>query len=93
MLFGAALDAGLVLLLAVVFAEYFKWRTKSRGFVWLATAGIFLIFAGVFGAVPILETYLGADVWSGLQGIFAVLGWLFALVGTIIVGYETLIER
>jgi len=93
MLFESYLDAGLVILLAVALAEYFKWRTKSRGFQWLALAGIFLIFAGTFSSTPILQDYIGIGIWSGLQAVFALVGWVFALVGTIIIAYETLMER
>ena len=93
MLFGPALDAGLVLLIAVALAEYFGWRDRApRGFTWLAIAGIWLVFAGVFPAVG-LEAYLTAEVWTGIQSVFLILGWIFALVGAVFTAYETLAAR
>ncbi len=90
-----ALDVGLALLLAVVMAEYFKWRSKSKGFSWIAAAGVLMIFAGTFGVVgPVVVPYgVPAEAWNGLGNIFAVVGWLFALVGAVIVAYETVAER
>lgn len=87
------LNAGIVILLAVAIAEYIKWRVKSKGFNWLAAAGILLIFSGTFGTAAVLEPYLTTPVWVGLKDLFAVIGWLFALVGTVFIAYETLITR
>ena|SRR5438093_13785071 len=97
MVFGTAtgfLDVGIVLLLAIALSEYFKWRSKAdKGFAWLALAGIFFIFAGTFGEATTLPRYVTASAWDSLGSIFEVLGWLFGLIGTIFVAYETLIEK
>ena len=87
-MFETTVDVGLVLLLAVIIAEYMRIRSKFRGFNWLTMAGILLIFTGTFGAASVLADYVGAEVWKGLQDIFGVLGWLFALVGTVFIVYE-----
>jgi hypothetical protein len=87
---ATALDVGIVLLLTVAFAEYFKWRAKLKGFSWLALSGVLMVFAGTFGvAGEVLGAYV-EGIWTPLQGIFIALGWLFALVGTLFIIYETL---
>ena len=95
MLFGTSgfLDLGIVTLLAVAIADYFKWRTKAdKGFTWLALAGIFFVFTGSFSEVTVFSGFL-ASGWTWLGYLFEGLGWLFALIGTVFVGYETLIEK
>ena len=90
MVFNTTIDIGIALLLAVVFAEYIKARNKSpRGWMWLAVAGVFMIFAGIPG---LGGAALNIDL-SIINTIFAVLGWLLALIGTIFVAYETLMEK
>jgi hypothetical protein len=90
---ASAVDYGIALLLAVALAEYFKWRSKSEGFKWLAVGGIWLLFAGSFVAAPSLGAYIGATAWSGIAQIFEILGWLFALIGTLFIAYETLLSK
>lgn len=84
-------DLGLALLLAVVFAEYAKARAKStRGWTWVGVAGIFLVFAGIPSTVV---APIPAEASTIIGTMFAVLGWLLALIGTIFVAYETLLEK
>ena len=93
-MFTGLIDLGIAFLLAVVFAEYTKYRTKAKkGFNWLALAGFWFIFAGAFTAAPSLGGYIGASVWSGIEQVFEILAWIFALVGTIFVAYELLLEK
>ncbi len=92
--FGGLVDLGVALLLAVALAEYFKFRSKAdKGFSWLAVSGVFFVFAGSFGVATTLGSYVGAQAWSSIGQLFEVLGWIFALVGTVFVAYQTLVER
>ena len=90
MVINTTADLGIGLLLVVALAEFAKLRKKSeRGWTWLGVAGVFLVFAGV----PSLGgAALNVDL-SIVQTIFAVLGWLFALIGAVFVGYESLLEK
>ncbi|MEM5801830.1 MAG: hypothetical protein QXQ18_00360 [Candidatus Aenigmatarchaeota archaeon] len=92
--FGGLVDLGVAILLVAALAEYFKFRGKAdKGFSWLAVSGVFFVFAGTFGTATTLGSYIGSAAWGGLGQLFEVLGWLFALVGTIFVAYQTLVER
>ena len=94
MLFAGLIDLGVAFLLAVVFAEYTKYKAKAKkGFNWITLAGIWFIFAGSFAAAPHLGAYIGASVWSGIEQIFEILAWIFALVGTLFIAYELLMEK
>ena len=85
---------GLAFLLAVALAEFAKFRSKAdKGFNWLATAGIWFLFAGTFVSGVTLEGFLTSAIWSGLRSVFEVLGWLFALIGTLFVAYEVMVEK
>jgi len=85
---------GITFLLAVVFGEYLKLRTKAKkGFNWLTLAGVWFLFAGTFGIATSLGTYLTTPVWNGLEQVFEILAWIFALVGTLFVAYELLVEK
>ena len=88
------IDVGIAFLLAVTFAEWAKVRRKSeKGFGWLAAAGVFFLFAGTFSEVilpGIYDTYLSS---LGINTLFAIVGWILALIGTLFVGYETLLEK
>ena len=92
-MFANLVDLGIAFLLAVVFAEYTKYRNKAKkGFNWITLAGVWFLFAGTFGIATHLGGYLGASVWSGIEQIFEILAWIFALVGTLFVAYELLVE-
>ena len=68
-------------LLAPVFAEYAKIRSKAeRQFNFIASAGIFFLLALAFNASFL--TIAGGAAIYGLY-IFECLGWLFLLVGVI----------
>jgi hypothetical protein len=68
-------------LLAPVFAEYAKIRSKAeRQFNFIASAGIFFLLALAFNASFL--TIAGGAAIYGLY-IFEFLGWLFLLVGVI----------
>ncbi|HDH91512.1 MAG TPA: hypothetical protein ENF38_01015 [Candidatus Aenigmarchaeota archaeon] len=91
MVFSQTLDAGLLLLIAVVFAHYIGIRKKSeRGWSWLTVAGVFLIFGGIptLGGTAIT----GVDL-SIIPMIFNTVGWILALVGVLFIAYEILLER
>ena len=93
-MFGATLvDVGVAFLLIVTLAEWAKIRRKSeKGFGWLAAAGVFFLFAGTINAItlPGLFSYV-SGLW--LDTLFAAIGWILALVGTLFIGYETLLEK
>ncbi|MDI6799057.1 MAG: hypothetical protein QMD12_03655 [Candidatus Aenigmarchaeota archaeon] len=90
---AGVLELGIALLLGTALAEYAKFRHKAeKGWAWIATAGVFMLFAGAFSAVPIVDTYLTFERY-GLKDVFAVIGWLFALIGTLLVAYEVLLEK
>ena len=85
---------GLAFLLAVALAELAKFRSKAeRGFNWLALAGVWLVFAGSFTSGATLEGILTPAVWSAFRSVGEIIGWLFALIGTLFVAYQVLIEK
>jgi uncharacterized membrane protein HdeD (DUF308 family) len=87
------IDLGVAFLLAVALAEWAKVRRKSeKGFGWLAAAGVFFLFAGTLNVAVLPGLY---DYVSGLwlDTLFAAIGWILALVGTLFIGYETLLEK
>jgi len=94
MVFAATLiDLGIALLFAVGLAEWAKIKRKSeKGFAWLAASGVFFLFAGTLQAdlLPGLFTYVGGLY---LDTLFAAIGWILALIGTLFIGYETLLEK
>lgn len=88
------ISVGVALLLAPVLAEYAKLRHKAdKGFAWLAVAGVFFLFTGTFTTAVTLGDYVGVATWGTIASIFEVIGWLLALIGTIFVGYEILLEK
>ncbi|MEM4500442.1 MAG: hypothetical protein QXD62_03810 [Candidatus Woesearchaeota archaeon] len=93
-IFGGLIDVGIAFLLATVFVEYLKFRNiAKKGFNWIILAGLFFIFAGTFSVATTLAGYLGPTVWSFLGQIFEIAGWLSALVGTLFIVYEAIIEK
>lgn len=93
MVFEGLVGLGIAILLGVALAEYAKWRSKAeRGWNWLAVAGVWFIFAGALSVVPALSATLTWGTYS-VADIFSVLGWIFALVGTLLVAYEVLVEK
>lgn len=87
------IDVGVAFLLAVTFAEWAKVRRKSeKGFGWLAAAGVFFLFSGTLSGIvlPGLYPYLENLM---LDTIFSTIGWILALIGTLFIGYETLLEK
>jgi len=90
-LFEGLVGLGIACLLAPAIAEWAKFRGKAdKGFNWIAVAGVFFLFAGVTGAATSLAPYLAG---IPVAAVFEILGWLFALIGTIFVGYEVLVEK
>ena len=90
---SSLIDIGVAFLLAVALAEWAKIRRKSeKGYGWLAAGGIFFLFAGTINPNILLgvHTYLSS---LGLDTIFATVGWILALIGTLFIGYETLLEK
>jgi len=93
MVFEGLVGLGVACLLAPAIAEYAKIRHKAeRGFNWFAMAGVWFIFAAAFPLVPTIASFLTFGTFS-LADIFAWVGWLVALIGTLFVGYEMLVEK
>lgn len=68
-------------LLAPVFAEYAKIRTKAeKQFNFIAAAGIFFLLAIAFNA-SFLSMAGGAEIYG--MYLFEFLGWIFLLVGVL----------
>jgi hypothetical protein len=88
-LFEGTLGLGVGLLLAVAFAYYAKFKAE-KGFNWLGVSAVFFLFSAAFAA-PAVGTYLASV--TILKDIFELLGWLFALIATVFVAYETLLEK
>jgi len=66
-------------LLAPVFAEYAKIRSKAeRQFNFIAAAGIFFLLSIAFASTLFL-TYIG---YAGVY-LFEFVGWLFLLIGAL----------
>ena len=69
-------------LLAPVFAEYAKIRSKAeRQFNFIAAAGVFFLVSIAF-TVSLFTSTLGSSYIIG-QFLFEFLGWIFLLVGAI----------
>jgi hypothetical protein len=93
MVFEGLVGLGVAILLGLALAEYGKWRSKAeKGWNWLAVAGVWFIFAAALPVVPALS---GVLVWGtySVADIFSVIGWIFALIGTLLVAYELLVEK
>jgi hypothetical protein len=88
-LFEGTLGLGIGFLLAVAFAYYAKFKAE-KGFNWLGVSAVFFLFSAAFAA-PAVIAYLGSV--AILKDIFELLGWLFALIATVFVAYETLLEK
>lgn len=86
------IDLGVAFVLVVAFAEWAKVRRKAeKGFGWLAAAGVFFLFAGSFTELPVtIGAYLTPLF---LVELFSGIGWILAIIGTLFVGYETLLEK
>ncbi len=92
MVFEATLlDVGVAVLVAVALASFAK--QKGKGWNWLAVGGAFFLFSGAMSTTTTLVGLLGSGVWGGVASIFEVVGLVFAVVGTVLVGYEALVER
>lgn len=77
-------DLVLLVFLVLAFAEYAKVRQKSKGFNWLAGAGLLFLTAGAF-----MPAHL--DFWDSVPGaitgqwLFEFAGWVFLVVGALVV--------
>jgi len=93
MVFEGIVGLGLALLLAPAIAEFAKIRNRAdRGFSWIAVSGVFFLFAATF-SISAIQTGGYLEVLSSGKTLFEILGWIFALIGTIFVGYEMLLEK
>lgn len=96
MVFEGMVGLGIALLLAPAIAEYAKLRHKaSKGFAWLAVAGVFFLFASSFAVTEAVGTWVDPEleIWTLVGNFFVGLGWFLALLGTLFVGYEILLEK
>ncbi|MCD6590344.1 MAG: hypothetical protein J7K72_00025 [Candidatus Aenigmarchaeota archaeon] len=81
----------LATLLAPVFAEYAKIRTKAeRQFNFIAAAGIFFLLAVGF-QVSLFTNFAPTAYMYGVY-LFEFLGWLFLLVGVLWAVFSGLIK-
>ncbi|MBU5537430.1 MAG: hypothetical protein QW818_03320 [Candidatus Aenigmatarchaeota archaeon] len=85
------LDVGVAVLVVVALASFAK--QKGKGWNWLAVGGVFFLFAGTLSAATTLAGFLGSVIWGGIASLFEVVGLIFAVVGTVLVGYEALVEK
>ena len=85
------IDMGVAIFVIIALAEVAKLKRKSeRGYGWLAIAGLCFLFAGVIGVIPTTVPFV-RDLF--LTEIFSFFGWILAIIGTIFIGYESLLER
>jgi hypothetical protein len=78
-------------LLAPVFAEYAKIRSKAeRQFNFIAAAGVFFLVSIAFTA-SLFTNLVGASYIFGVY-IFEFLGWLFLIVGAVWAVFSGLIK-
>ncbi len=82
-LFGSVLDWVIVVFLVLVFAEYTKIRAKSKGFNWIAGAGVLALLASTFSGFGIWSLVGSGAAWG--QYLFEFISWIFLLIGTITV--------
>lgn len=88
------IDVGIAFLLAVTLAEWAKIKRKfEKGFGWLAAAGVFFLFAGTINSLILTDGFYPYISSFGLTTVFAVIGWFLALIGTVFILYETLLEK
>jgi hypothetical protein len=94
-LFEGVVGLGIACLLAPAIAEYAKMRNKAdKGFGWVAVAGVMFLFSGATSATTTLfDPTAGYLAGLPVAMLFEIVGWLFALIGTIFVGYEVLVEK
>lgn len=93
-IFEGMVGLGIACLLTPVLAEYAKLRSKSeKGFVWIAVAGVFFLLAGATEASTALFGPTGYVSGLPLVPIFEIVAWILALIGTIFVGYEMILEK
>jgi hypothetical protein len=79
---------GLACLAAPAISEYFGFRKNAeRGFHWVAVAGVLFILAGAFSfaTTQFLRVWGIETIGTFGELLFSVLGWLFVLVGVIVV--------
>jgi len=87
----ADVTVGLALLLAPAIAEHAKLRIKAeKGLSWFAVAGTLILFSAV--SAGDITALAGVNL-SLISTVLGAVGWIVALVGTIFVGYETLVEK
>ncbi len=80
---------GLVCLLAPAIAEYAGVRKKAtRGFNWIAVAGLLFILAGAFDVVTFWTMGGLEELGSGGNVLFQIIGWIFILVGVLLAAFE-----
>lgn len=90
MIFGVLLDYVIVVFLVLVFAEYTKMRSKlDKQFAWIAGGAIWLLLAYLFTGVLEFMTFAG-EIETYLLYLFEVLGFLFVLIGAIMIGIKLL---
>lgn len=92
MVFAGLTDIGVALLLGVALAEFAKVRHKSdMGFNWLAVSGVLFLFSGTFSSAAALTSYFQAGI--SLMDVFSIIGWIVALIGTVVVAKDLLMEK
>ncbi len=94
MVFEGFIDLGVAIFVLLALAEYSKHvRKGEKGWHWLAVAGVWFLFAGTF---PMLEASLGSyfpGFWSPLTQLFEIVAWFLALIGTLLVLYEKVLQE
>ncbi len=84
----------LVCLLAPVLAKYAGIMERAkRGFSLIAGAGVLYLLAHSFGQTELLVVDEAAELATYGSYLFGIIGWIFVLVGTLMVAYKLAMEE
>jgi hypothetical protein len=88
-IFEGVLGLGVGFLLAVALAQYAKIKL-TKGWQLIAVAAVLFLSAAAWSA-PAVAAYISPQIGL-LREAFELVAWLLALLGALLVVYETLVE-
>ncbi|MEM5772727.1 MAG: hypothetical protein QXL86_00655 [Candidatus Aenigmatarchaeota archaeon] len=88
-IFEGTLGLGVGLLLAVALAQVAKIKL-TKGWQLMAVAAVLFLSAAAWSA-PAVVVYISPQIGL-LREAFELVAWIFALLGALLVVYETLVE-